>query len=598
LEKGDSALVTLLQPPKDDASEPTEIGRKTAPDDQRPELHLVVMGQGVFTKFPLAGRQEMTIGRSNKADVRLRDPRASRDHARLHVSDCLRIEDLGSANGTRVGGTKLAPGKPKRISPGEPIGIGSTILMVQQMWAFGRPKRLWPHGYFEARLEEECARAERVDSKFAVVRIQVTGSTPKSPANVIAEELRSSDVLATYGPSDFEILLVDTTRAVVLNIVQRIVDRLAGEGITAQSGVACYPDDARTPDAIIARACALVRGSEASGPPLVLHNESMRRVYDLATRMAQGTISVLILGETGVGKEVLAETIHRLSPRSARPFVRLNCAAFADTLVESELFGHERGAFTGAAQSKPGLLETAEGGTVFLDEVGELPLPLQVKLLRVLETREVVRVGGLKSRKIDVRFIAATNRDLEAEVIANAFRQDLYFRLNGATIVIPALRDRLSELDALAEAFVLQICQQLGRLPPAVSPDASVVLKRYSWPGNIRELKNVMERAVLLCAGDEITPQHLPIEKMGEMLPRHRPSTRFPAAIQPPAGTDPAPDPTSSTPAAKADTQRAEILDALGKCAGNQSRAAKLLGISRRTFVSRLDALGIARPRK
>jgi DNA-binding NtrC family response regulator len=594
----ETGLVTLLQPPKDEASEPTEIGRKGASDDQRPELHLVVMGQGVFTKFPLAGRREMTIGRSNKADVRLRDPRASRNHARLYVGDPLRVEDLGSANGTRVGDVKLVPGKPKKIASGEPIAIGSTILMVQQMWAFGRPKRLWPHGYFEARLEEECARAQRADSRFAVVRIHVDGAASKSPANLIAEELRSSDVLATYGPADFEMLLVDTSRAAVFNIIQRIVDRLAEEGIRAQSGTACYPDDARTPDAIIARACTLVRGADSIGPPLVLHDDSMRRVYDLATRMAQGTISVLILGETGVGKEVLAETIHRLSPRSRHPFVRLNCGAFTDTLVESELFGHERGAFTGAAQAKPGLLETAEGGTVFLDEVGELPLPLQVKLLRVLETREVVRVGGLKARNIDVRFIAATNRDLEADVLAGTFRQDLYFRLNGATIVIPPLRDRLSELRALTESFVRQICQQLGRSPPSVAPEATSILERYSWPGNIRELKNVIERAVLLCPGDEIMPQHLPVEKMGEVLPRNRPSTRFPAALEPRARTDRVESKKSTLRAEKVDAQRTQILDALGKCAGNQSRAAKLLGISRRTFVSRLDALGIARPRK
>jgi DNA-binding NtrC family response regulator len=594
----ETGLVTLLQPPKDEASEPTEIGRKNVSDDQKPELHLVVMGQGVFTKFPLAGRQEMIIGRSPKADVRLRDPRASRNHARLHVGDPLRIEDLGSANGTLVGEVKLAPGKPKKIASGEPIAIGSTILMVQQMWAFGRPKRLWPHGYFEARVEEECARAQRADSRFAVVRIHVDGATSKSPANLIAEELRSSDVLATYGPSDFEVLLVDTSRTAVFGIVQRIVDRLGQEGIVAQSGTACYPEDARTPDAIIARACALVRGADSVGPPLVLHNESMRRVYDLATRMAQGTISVLILGETGVGKEVLAETIHRLSPRSSRPFVRLNCGAFADTLVESELFGHERGAFTGAAQAKPGLLETAQGGTVFLDEVGELPLPLQVKLLRVLETREVVRVGGLKARTIDVRFIAATNRDLEADVLAGTFRQDLYFRLNGATIVIPPLRDRLSELGALTESFVLQICQQLGRPAPSVAHEANSILERYSWPGNIRELKNVIERAVLLCPGDEIMPQHLPVEKMGEVLPRNRPSTRFPAAVEPSNHTDRPEISKATLRSDKADEQRSQILDALAKCAGNQSRAAKLLGISRRTFVTRLDSLGIARPRK
>jgi len=592
-------VVISAQPPKDDTAEPTEIGRKTADDGKRPELHLVVMGQGVFAKYPLAGKIEVSIGRSDKADVRLRDPQASRKHARLFVGDRLRLEDLGSANGTRIRGSKLVPGKRKRIAPGEPISIGSTILMVQQMWAYGRPKRLWPHGYFEARLEEECARAERTDARFAVVRIHIEGGNGSSPASLIAEELRSSDVLATYGPADFEILLVDTPRTVVISIVRRIVDRLASHGISARSGTACYPEHARTPDAIIARACALVRGTEPSGPPLVLHSDSMRRVYEFATRMAQGTISVLILGETGVGKEVLAETIHRLSPRSSRPFVRLNCAAFADTLVESELFGHERGAFTGAAQSKPGMLETADGGTVFLDEVGELPVSLQVKLLRVLETREVARVGGLKPRKIDVRFIAATNRDLEADVLTSTFRQDLYFRLNGATVLVPPLRERLSELQSLADSFVLQACQPLGRTPPLITPEAKEVLERYCWPGNIRELKNVIERAVLLCSSDEITPQHLPIEKMGEVFPRTRPSTRFPAAapstarpeIVPPEKTFPGvPDGVTS--------QRALILDALGKCAGNQSRAAKLLGISRRTFVSRLDALGIARPRK
>ncbi len=555
-------MVISAQPPKDDTAEPTEIGRKTADDGKRPELHLVVMGQGVFAKYPLAGKIEVSIGRSDKADVRLRDPQASRKHARLFVGDRLRLEDLGSANGTRIRGSKLVPGKRKRIAPGEPISIGSTILMVQQMWAYGRPKRLWPHGYFEARLEEECARAERTDARFAVVRIHIEGGNGSSPASLIAEELRSSDVLATYGPADFEILLVDTPRTVVISIVRRIVDRLASHGISARSGTACYPEHARTPDAIIARACALVRGTEPSGPPLVLHSDSMRRVYEFATRMAQGTISVLILGETGVGKEVLAETIHRLSPRSSRPFVRLNCAAFADTLVESELFGHERGAFTGAA-------------------------------------REVARVGGLKPRKIDVRFIAATNRDLEADVLTSTFRQDLYFRLNGATVLVPPLRERLSELQSLADSFVLQACQPLGRTPPLITPEAKEVLERYCWPGNIRELKNVIERAVLLCSSDEITPQHLPIEKMGEVFPRTRPSTRFPAAapstarpeIVPPEKTFPGvPDGVTS--------QRALILDALGKCAGNQSRAAKLLGISRRTFVSRLDALGIARPRK
>src|SRR6185503_6105666 len=197
---------------------------------------------------------------------------------------------------------------------------------------------------------------------------------------------------------------------------------------------------------------ARARG-ETGSPVAERDDEGMPQLHRLVERIARGTINVLILGETGAGKEVLAERVQRLSPRARWPFLRLNCAALSETLLESELFGHERGAFTGAVTAKPGLLETAEGGTVFLDEAGELPMSIQVKLLRVIEERQVLRVGGLKPRPIDVRFIAATNRDLEVEVARGAFRQDLFFRLNGVTLVVPPLRDRVSEIEALARLF-------------------------------------------------------------------------------------------------------------------------------------------------
>src|SRR5262249_37565759 len=187
----------------------------------------------------------------------------------------------------------------------------------------------------------------------------------------------------------------------------------------------------------------------------------------------------------------------------------------SETLLESELFGHERGAFTGAVQAKQGLLETANEGTVFLDEVGELPASIQVKLLRVIEEQQVWRVGSLKPRPIDVRFVSATNRDLETEVGAGRFRRDLFFRLNGILIVVPPLRERLSEILPLAKGFVSHVCQKMGHVSvPDISPEAVEHLQRYPWPGNVRELRNVMERAVLLCTGDLITPQHLPVEKM------------------------------------------------------------------------------------
>jgi transcriptional regulator with PAS, ATPase and Fis domain len=313
-------------------------------------------------------------------------------------------------------------------------------------------------------------------------------------------------------------------------------------------------------------------------------DQAMLRIQQLAARAAAGTINVLITGETGVGKELLAETVHRLSPRRRGPYVCLNCAALSETLLESELFGHERGAFTGAVQAKPGLMETAHGGTLFMDEVGELPMQTQAKLLRVLETREVARLGSVKPRKIDVRFLAATNRDLEAEIERGAFRRDLYFRLNGITLTIPPLRARVGEIKRLAETFVAQISRELGRTEPGIPAKVLQLLEAYSWPGNIRELKNVMERAVLLCAGPLLDTEHLPMDKLGV------------TQSSPGLGTSPTQPETPAQPGEPDERQR--IIDALSACAGNQSRAAKMLGMPRRTFVSRLDEYKILRPKK
>jgi len=313
----------------------------------------------------------------------------------------------------------------------------------------------------------------------------------------------------------------------------------------------------------------------------------MARLHELAARAAPSTISVLIVGETGVGKEVMARLIHRQSPRAEEPFVALNCAGLNQSLIESELFGHEKGSFTGASQQKPGLLETAEGGTVFLDEVGELPLTVQVKLLRVIEVREVQRVGALKPRIIDVRFIAATNRDLEQEVLHRHFRRDLFFRLNGIGLTIPPLRERLSEIRVLARAFVAQACAEMGRAVPRIAEEVFAVLQRHSWPGNIRELKNYMERAVVLCE-DEVVPAHLPLEKTHD--------TRSHVAINRWPERRGAEGPATLSQAHRDERQR--IVEALATWGGNQTRAAESLGIPRRTFVSKLDRYGFPRPRK
>ncbi len=324
------------------------------------------------------------------------------------------------------------------------------------------------------------------------------------------------------------------------------------------------------------------------------------RVYELARSIASGTICALIVGETGCGKECLAETIHRESRRADKLFLRLNCAALSETLLESELFGHERGAFTGATQSKPGLLETANGGSVFLDELGEMPLTLQAKLLRVLEERRVTRVGGLRSFPIDIRFISATNRNLEAEIPRGTFRKDLYYRLNGVKLSLPPLRDRKSEIEPLARLFLSHAAREAGReTPPALSTEVLAWMLHYAWPGNIRELRNAMERAALVVGQREVVtladlPELSEHDPSGDD-PSSRPSTIPPSDFGAVVGGTRTAWPIFS---AAARDDRARVIGALDHCVWNQTRAAKLLGMSRSTLVTRIAEYGLPRPRK
>jgi DNA-binding NtrC family response regulator len=338
----------------------------------------------------------------------------------------------------------------------------------------------------------------------------------------------------------------------------------------------------------------------APGPAgdVVVRDPAMRVVYEQASRAARSTLSVLLLGETGVGKEVLARAIHAYSPRAAGPFMGVNCAALSESLLEGELFGAEKGAYTGAVAARAGLFEAASGGTVFLDEVGELPPATQAKLLRVLEERVVVRLGSTRPRPVDVRFVAATNRDVEADSHAGRFRSDLYFRLAGITLPIPPLRERPTELALLVERFVAAACRELDRATPlTVSAEALAVLRRYRWPGNVRELRNVIGRAAVLCAGDVILPEHLPPSLLAAP-----PAAAPPVATQPAAAAAAAPAAAVGGGADLAgeikSLERTRIIEALERCGGNQSKAAELLGMSRRTLVARLSEFGLPRPRK
>jgi len=449
---------------------------KTQVEDRASERkgRVLVFWEGGSAAAPLPPAGQISFGRATDCDVPIDHASVSRRHALLHVGAVIAIEDLGSSNGTRVAGQRIAPRVPMAVAPGDLVEIGGAMML----------------------LEHPGAAAE------------------------------------TQRP-------------------------LAG-----QVGV---------------------HAAAAAGA--IIQHESMLRVFRLLELVAPSHLSVIVLGETGVGKELAAQAVHQRSARAQRPFVRLNCAALPEALLESELFGHERGAFTGALTAKPGLLEAAEGGTVFLDEVAELPLSAQAKLLRALESRELLRVGGLAPRPIDVRFVAATHRDLPARVADGSFRQDLYFRLNGVSITIPPLRERTSEIGPLAAAFAAGAAAAMGRAAPALRADAMDLLLMHPWPGNIRELRNVIERAVVVCLGDgrdTIGVEDLP----AELFVPHRGATETPAPVE--AGLQNDLDAL----------ERRRILDALERCGGHQGRAAEMLGISRRTLLSRLDSHGLPRPRK
>jgi transcriptional regulator with GAF, ATPase, and Fis domain len=313
---------------------------------------------------------------------------------------------------------------------------------------------------------------------------------------------------------------------------------------------------------------------------------ALRQLLTQATQVAATETTVLLLGESGTGKEVVARFVHRASPRQDGPFIALNCAALPEQLLEAELFGYERGAFTGATQSKPGQLEQAAGGTLFLDEVGEMSPAVQAKFLRVVQEREFQRLGGTRMLRTDARIIAATNRDLAQAIAQGRFREDLYYRLNVFAIALPPLRERREDVLPLAEAFLGEFARSLGRPPSGVSRDARKLLMDYDWPGNVRELRNILERAAILCDGGLITAEHLNLRPLAASVPAPPPSPSSSAGAAPPAGAE-------LPPAGLAGIERAMVAQALEKHRFNKSRAAKELGLTRAQLYVRMKRYGL-----
>jgi DNA-binding NtrC family response regulator len=587
---------------KDSAASPGGIlttVRFHAAEGGQDGLFLMVVGPEGFRTIALPHKGVLHIGRSAQADIRINDSLASRDHCRLHVEGgMVEIEDLESANGTLLRNHALQPRVRVELALGDAVSVGATVLVLRSGDRLPRPVRVLPHGYFLARLDEECASSVRGRSPFALVRLDVEGEVSTSRcAGLLPLCLQPSDIIGAYGPQQYELLLPQTTPEAATKMVADLGASLQQAGITFRTGTAHHPVDGSSAAELLERACQAVRpGAIQPGPAsdIILVDPAMQELHGLARDVAKSNINVLIVGETGTGKEILAEVVHRASPRAQGNFLSLNCAALSENLVEAELFGYEKGAFTGATQAKQGLLETAPAGTVFLDEIGELSLPLQAKLLRVIETRTLIRVGGVNKRTVDVRFVSATNRNLQQAIDSSGFRSDLYFRLNGITLAIPPLRDRPVEIEPFGRRFADEMARELGRSTPEISADALTLLRSYAWPGNIRELRNVIHRAVLLCrSGLVITPDHLPRELMEATFSAPQPTRTLPH------GQTPLSDLSSTQPGpALQPEEKQRILDVLEKTAGNQTAAARLLGMGRTAFVARLNQYGISRPRK
>ena len=539
---------------------------------------------------------ELVIGREPELAIALLDGNVSRRHAELRMKTGeLEVLDLGSRNGTLVDGERIAAHTPTPIRATSVVRIGRAVLVFERVRAGGDRAWCFDRASFLGRAEALLQNTNNVGLiEIAWDRREVGSRTttaaeagaPTGVHQVLSRLIESRGVGAAYEAHRLMLVLPDTS-VTHLDEVARLVQRQCEEEQVRAEVRFALSQGERTLDALLARCAPHARSSLA---PAVQFRGTTLDLERLLPKLDASDSPILVLGETGVGKDVLARTLHAHSKRASKPYIALNCAAFAETLFESELFGHERGAFTGAQRAKTGILESAAGGTVFFDEIGEMPLGLQAKLLRVVENREMMRIGGLTPIPINLRFVFATNRDLHEEIENKTFRGDLFYRISSVTLTIPPLRERQADIEPLALHFIEQACQRVGRNLPRLLPETVRYLQEHAWPGNVRELKNAVDLAVLVLEGDELTPADMLIERY---VPRHGTARQAaPVEVEISEDTTQAPSPEA------AQSERERIQAALVQTAGNQSAAAKLLGMPRRTLVKRLGEYDFPRPRK
>ncbi len=597
-------------PEKGEFGETTNVSKDDRGDGK---LLLLVMVSGGVMEFDLAAKGDYTVGRAPNVEIHIDAPSVSRAHALLSTDGTsITVQDLKSTNGTHVNGETIGA-EPVPVHVGDAIRFGDVVAQLRG----ARASRIFVPKFvradeFDTRIAEEAERCVRYDRSLAAIAIETASREDRfvnRAKQVVAANLRALDAATMRAPGRIDVLTVECDRDAATEIAGRIFDALASREVEAKVGVAAYPSDVPSPDSLLLAAQFAMHSVEGNqignaregarmlkigSKEIIVSDPSMVRLFGLIERVAGTPVSVLVHGETGSGKEIVAEAIHVLGPRVAKPLIKINCAAMPENLLESELFGHEKGAFSGADRAKPGLFEEAHTGTIFLDEIGEMSPNLQAKLLRVLEDSKVRRVGATKEKQVDVRVVAATHKDLKALAAVGEFRQDLFYRLSAIVLRVPPLRERPREVPLLAERFAAEASEQAGRSPISVSSKAMAVLRNYEWPGNIRELRNAMNTAVMMCDGAQIDPEHLPPElsapDQGEpsgVLRMPSETIRF--------SIDDNPQPLELE---LRTLERARIEQALKASEGNQTKAAGLLGMPRRTLVYKISSLGIDVPKR
>ena len=588
-------------------------------DSGEPRASLLLYHRDGAKVVPLVKGAAVVVGREHPADAVVADRTISRQHARFTWDGVgFAVEDMGSTNGTKVAGERVTRAS---VKPGEEVVLGGVTASFHLVAPREAPIA-GMDGYerFVEALEDDVLRARSFGRAHALLMVRAAARGAGQASRWyprVRQLLRAVDRVAPFGPSALLVSLPETGVARATEIAGAIVrGRVEGEPALL-AGVAAFPDNAASSDELLdAVRSATQRASEAepvtaapaviaaapaqSRGGVIVASARMREVHETVQRVARSAIPILIYGETGTGKELVARAIHESSPRRDKPLRCVNCAAIPATLLESLLFGHEKDAFTGAEKQQKGIFEQAHGGTVFLDEVGELSPAAQAALLRVLETKRVSRIGSSQETEVDVRVVAATHRDLEAMAQAGTFRLDLVYRLNTMVVDLPPLRDRAEEIAPLADALLGAANEANGASVRGVSPDAMDLLRAHSWPGNVRELRNAIERAVVIAQGELITPEDLP-ERVrrsagATMLPAMGPASAPPGASLPAAASSTVAPPDGASADFKDRVRRYEVellLDALRGADWNQTEAARRLGMPLRTLVHKMKQYGI-----